>query len=525
MDTGQDATRPIRRSRRRAAINNNLVNRRATRTPAENNDQTIASTPNPESQAATEVMASTAFPSTEGLAAEILRQMMQKGITFQNGSQSTPAQSTVGLPHQPQLAQQLQVPQPTQQPQLTPQLQLHQQPQLNKQPILQPSVTTQGPSTTFISSPQSVPPVPSTSQTVVMPQTFNQPFDIQAPVSNVVNNLTGRQISAIGSTHGQGSDFYPGQPVNHLTSHVQTLLMQAIAPQTQALYKRAFQSLEQFVLKTSYLQSCLPTTVGTLIYFIAHLNHQGMASSTVSTYTAAIGYINRLAGHPDPTQSFVVKKMLSAIQRGSYRPDTRLPITPIILSKLVESLPHTAVSHYQVCMLRAMYLLAFHAFLRVGEMAMNTVKSHVLQFQDIQIIQTSGRPTKLELTFRSFKGNYNIRPVVLAIHAKQQSSTTCPVTALFQFVQLRGTYPGPLFTFPSNVPVSYQYFSSCLRSSLAWAGFRPNQYTSHSFRIGAASTAAASGVPDEEIQQMGRWKSMAFKRYIRLPTLFDVTTP
>lgn len=138
---------------------------------------------------------------------------------------------------------------------------------------------------------------------------------------------------------------------------------------------------------------------------------------------------------------------------------------------------------------------------------------------------TGTQPSKLELTFRSFKGNYNIRPVILAIQAKEQELSTCPVNALYQYIQLRGVLPGPLFIFPGGIPVSYQHFSSCLRNSLIWAGFQPTQYTSHSFRIGAASTAAASGVPDEEIQHMGKWKSLAFKRYIRLPTLFDVTTP
>ncbi|PJE77718.1 hypothetical protein CI610_03353 [invertebrate metagenome] len=299
----------------------------------------------------------------------------------------------------------------------------------------------------------------------------------------------------------------------------------AIAPQTQALYRRAFQALHQFVNRDFHLQTCLPTTVGTLVYFIAHLSQQKMAAATVSTYTAAIGYINRLAGHPDPTQSFIVKKILTSIQRGSYRPDTRLPITPNILNKLVHSLPHIASSHYQACMLKAMYLLAFHAFLRVGEITINKSTSHVLQFDDAKIILAGSRPSTLELTFRSFKGHYNIRPVTLAIHAKSQELSTCPVTALYQYIQLRGVLPGPLFTFPGNIPVSYQHFSLCLRNSLIQAGFQPNQYTSHSFRIGAASTAAATGVPDEEIQQMGRWKSLAFKRYIRLPTLYDIPTP
>jgi len=41
------------------------------------------------------------------------------------------------------------------------------------------------------------------------------------------------------------------------------------------------------------------------------------------------------------------------------------------------------------------------------------------------------------------------------------------------------------------------------------AGVQGN-FSSHSFRIGAATVAAANGVPDHRIQQMGRWTSNAF---------------
>jgi hypothetical protein len=39
------------------------------------------------------------------------------------------------------------------------------------------------------------------------------------------------------------------------------------------------------------------------------------------------------------------------------------------------------------------------------------------------------------------------------------------------------------------------------------------------FRIGAASYAYEKGLPDERIQLMGRWKSNAYKKYIRAPVL------
>ena len=42
-------------------------------------------------------------------------------------------------------------------------------------------------------------------------------------------------------------------------------------------------------------------------------------------------------------------------------------------------------------------------------------------------------------------------------------------------------------------------------------------YASHSFRIGAATTAAEAGLPPWLIQTLGRWPSNCFTLYIRTP--------
>ena len=49
-----------------------------------------------------------------------------------------------------------------------------------------------------------------------------------------------------------------------------------------------------------------------------------------------------------------------------------------------------------------------------------------------------------------------------------------------------------------------------LRKALSAAGLKPECYAVHSFRIGAATTAAACGVPVEVIKTLGRWRSEAY---------------
>jgi hypothetical protein len=162
----------------------------------------------------------------------------------------------------------------------------------------------------------------------------------------------------------------------------------------------------------------------------------------------------------------------------------------------------------------AMYLLAFHAFLRIGEITVNNSKTHnpnLIQFHQISI-----HNDQAVLTFSAFKHHHG-PPVILAVQS--QHSPCCPVSHLSQYISARGSSAGPLFQFPNGAPVSRNFFHQQLAMSLSWSNASSRFIRSHSFRIGAATAAAAAGHHDEAIQRMGRWKSSAFKKYIRIPSL------
>lgn len=306
---------------------------------------------------------------------------------------------------------------------------------------------------------------------------------------------------------------------------MQNLLRTAVAPSTLNTYVRAFRLLQSFMSSAFPGDPCLPTSIDTLAYFIAFLYHNKLASATITTYIAGIGYINQLQGHYNHAKNFIIKKLLASVKRGAYRPDARRPISLFILRRIVQAISIHADSAFQHSLLKAMYLLAFYAFLRVGEMAQSKVSAHVLQFRDIQFFRNSRfQLVCLELTFHSFKHNYNIRPIVLSLPANLLNTAFCPVHVLYQYIVRRGAADGPLFCFPGGAPITYKYFSTCLKQSLGCAGIQSDHYSSHSFRIGAASYAASVGLSDTTIQHMGRWKSVAFKRYIRMPTPYAIPT-
>ena len=97
----------------------------------------------------------------------------------------------------------------------------------------------------------------------------------------------------------------------------------------------------------------------------------------------------------------------------------------------------------------------------------------------------------------------------------EDSHPFCPLHALTQYCKVRGSVNGPLFCFPHATPVTVSQFNTELQRCLSFCGLDSVHYKSHSFRIGAASHAAEMGFTDAQIRTLGRWKSDAFRLYIR----------
>ena len=92
----------------------------------------------------------------------------------------------------------------------------------------------------------------------------------------------------------------------------------------------------------------------------------------------------------------------------------------------------------------------------------------------------------------------------------------CPVAAVLSYLADHPRGEGPLFQFVDGSPLTRPKFVAEFQRALSAAGVQAEMYTGHSFRIGAATTAAAKGVTDNIIKALGRWSSEAYQVYIRL---------
>ena len=85
------------------------------------------------------------------------------------------------------------------------------------------------------------------------------------------------------------------------------------------------------------------------------------------------------------------------------------------------------------------------------------------------------------------------------------------------YLAIRDRAPGPFFLMPGDVPLSRDTLVKKAREALGLSGVEMDSYFGHSFRIGAATTAAMAGVEDSLIRALGRWRSAAYLTYIRTP--------
>ena len=218
-----------------------------------------------------------------------------------------------------------------------------------------------------------------------------------------------------------------------------------------------------------------------------------------------------------PRLKYVLRGIKLEEAKEGKQPPKRLPVTPAILLRIQEILSHNP-SDFDNIMLWAAFLLCFFGFLRSGEITIPNLHSYDptvhLNFTDIATDNLLP-PKIIQIKIKASKTDPFRHGVSICIG--RSNNSLCPVAALLAYLSIRGTNPGLLFHFNDNTPLTKPRFTAKFRELLKKSGFNDAEYAGHSFRIGAATTAAAKGVEDSLIQTLGRWKSSAYLSYIRIP--------
>ena len=93
----------------------------------------------------------------------------------------------------------------------------------------------------------------------------------------------------------------------------------------------------------------------------------------------------------------------------------------------------------------------------------------------------------------------------------------CPIDAILPYLAVRDNRLGPLFILQDGRMLTRQTFGNLLDNVLDQLHLPSGEFNTHSFRIGAATSAKEAGISDSQIMMLGRWQSNAYQRYIRTP--------
>ena len=262
----------------------------------------------------------------------------------------------------------------------------------------------------------------------------------------------------------------------------------------------------------------LPASEGTLIYFASYLARK-VKHSTIKLYLAAVRNLHISCGHNDPLQGkLLLKKVLRGILR--YQGQARIlrqPVTPGVLLAIRPTL-RSWLGERDFSMIWAAFTLAFFGFLRCREFTYQGVSKFRPLF-DLSVDCVSFHPSlacpqQMSILLKSSKTDVFREGHKLVIACSP--SPICAVTAMRHYFSVARP-KGPLFSFHSGRLLTRSAVVHLLRDTARHVGLPFESLKGHSFRIGAASTAAAAGLPDWLIKVLGRWSSDCYQLYIRTP--------
>ena len=311
--------------------------------------------------------------------------------------------------------------------------------------------------------------------------------------------------------------------ISSLDATVHYFYEHGVAQSTRQTYKSALSKFSEFCSLFGIV-SPFPVSESILCYFTSHLAQQNLSSQTIKTYLAGIRHTQISLGLPEP-QAFSSLPRLKLVQAGvertqaerSRKSRVRLPITPAILQKIHDQWsPRAHESDF--IMLWAAAILCFFGFFRAGEITIPTRSSFNphkhLCWQDVAIDNPLD-PKMLKVVLKYSKTDQMGRGAEVFIG--KTGGTLCPVAGILSYMVVRGNHEGQFFMFQDGQPLTKDKFVKHVRLALQAAGLPYSNFAGHSFRIGAATTAAAAGVEDSTIRTLGRWSSDAFHAYIRMP--------
>lgn len=236
-------------------------------------------------------------------------------------------------------------------------------------------------------------------------------------------------------------------------------------------------------------------------------------STTIRTYLSGIKAWHLYHNYQYPHQATPrIELMLTTAKKLDIREREKGPKSPVLvkhLFSLLESLTNRSLEDMTACTIG---LIAFWGMARLGELLKHTSSHDQVRVRDIV-----WDPLGEYLTIRIRAAKTAAVGEIQELHLRKQASILDPVAAIRRLIDCTAASDDdPLFSYPVNDRRRTLTKSRCQKIfSRVWQSPTEEKLTGHSFRVGGASLRWNLGVPLEDIVKIGRWKSKAYKLYLR----------
>lgn len=258
--------------------------------------------------------------------------------------------------------------------------------------------------------------------------------------------------------------------------------------------------------------------------YIPHLFYaKQLSSQTIKVYLSAIRAMHVTEGFANPADNVRVKLALKAIEGKQNRPvQKKMAITYNILSNFAIFLDNK----FDDRMIWSAMTLAHFGCMRTAEFVASTADTFDSQCQlcerDIAFLTSPTGKSGMRVFLKRSKTDPTGKG--LAIYIGCTGTSVCAVCAMRNYMVLSKSDHGddPLFKWENGLYLTRSSFVKRTKDLAERLGLNKNEYSGHSFRVGAATSGAAAGFSPRELKLLGRWSSDAYMGYIRTPvdTLF-----
>ncbi len=297
------------------------------------------------------------------------------------------------------------------------------------------------------------------------------------------------------------------------------LFQQGLAPVTREHYLGIWKRYEAWCGCGSLKEPPLPVTEEKAIGYVVTLACQGVKDETVRHHLVGLRQAHLRAGLPAPNWSEMAR--LGQIRKGLTRNRAIQGGNGLVRDPVRWHHLEAMKSVWKQCgnkgtTLWAAACLCFFGCQRAGEALAPESSSFDpkvhLCWEDVQL-EDAERPEWIQVRVKESKTDRLGKGALVTVCRTRKP--ICPVVALLEFMVIRKAGDGPFFRLDDGKGLNRRVFVEELRKALRERGVADEGILGHSFRIGAATATSRNGASDEQIKDLGRWRSRAYKGYVR----------